>query len=39
MEALRIVAKHDTEGQYTFESYDAEELFSRANAELNAGPL
>ena len=37
MEALRIVAKHDEEGNYTFESYDAEELFQRANAELDAG--
>lgn len=37
MEALRIVAKHDTAGNYTFESYDAEELFQRANAELDAG--
>ena len=37
MEALRIVAKHDDEGNYTFESYDAEELFQRANAELDAG--
>ena len=37
MEALRIVAKHDEEGNYSFESYDAEELFQRANAELDAG--
>lgn len=37
MEALRIVAKHDAGGQYSFESYDAEELFSRANEQLNAG--
>ncbi len=37
MEALRIVAKHDPGGQYSFESYDAEELFERANAELDAG--
>jgi len=37
MEALRIVAKHDEEGNYSFESYDAEELFSRANTELDAG--
>ncbi len=37
MEAVRIVAKHDDRGQYSFESYDAEELFSRANGELDAG--
>jgi tetratricopeptide (TPR) repeat protein len=37
MEALRIVAKHDEQGSYSFESYDAEELFRRANAELDAG--
>ncbi|MEY2933927.1 MAG: hypothetical protein RL033_4676 [Pseudomonadota bacterium] len=37
MEALRIVAKHDEAGAYSFESYDAEELFKRANAELAAG--
>jgi tetratricopeptide (TPR) repeat protein len=37
MEALRIVAKHDEAGGYTFESYDAEELFARANAALDAG--
>jgi outer membrane protein assembly factor BamD (BamD/ComL family) len=37
MEALRIVAKHDEQGGYSFESYDAEELFKRANAELDAG--
>ena len=30
MEALRIVAKHDPAGSYSFESYDAEELFRRA---------
>lgn len=37
MEALRIVAKHDESGSYSFESYDAEELFKRGNAELDAG--
>jgi len=37
MEALRIVAKHDEQGSYSFESYDAEELFQRANTELDAG--
>jgi tetratricopeptide (TPR) repeat protein len=37
MEALRIVAKHDQGGSYSFESYDAEELFKHANAELDAG--
>jgi tetratricopeptide (TPR) repeat protein len=37
MEALRIVAKHDQEGNYSFESYDAEELFQRANTALDAG--
>jgi len=37
MEALRIVAKHDDAGSYSFESYDAEELFKRANVELDAG--
>lgn len=37
MEALRIVAKHDEEGRYSFEAYDAEELFRRANEELDAG--
>ncbi|MFT3923142.1 MAG: tetratricopeptide repeat protein [Myxococcales bacterium] len=37
MEALRIVAKHDEAGNYSFESYDAEELFQRANSELDAG--
>jgi outer membrane protein assembly factor BamD (BamD/ComL family) len=37
MEGLRIVAKHDAQGGYTFESYDAEELFKRANTELDAG--
>jgi tetratricopeptide (TPR) repeat protein len=36
MEALRIVASHDQSGSYSFESYDAEELFKRANAELDA---
>ena len=36
MEALRIVAKHDPAGSYSFESYDAEELFKRANTELDA---
>lgn len=37
MDTLRIVAKHDAAGSYTFESYDAEDLFQRANAELDAG--
>jgi tetratricopeptide (TPR) repeat protein len=37
MEALRIVAKHDEAGGYTFDAYDAEELFTRANAALDAG--
>jgi tetratricopeptide (TPR) repeat protein len=37
MEALRIVAKHDEQGSYSFESYDAEELFKRGNSELDAG--
>lgn len=37
MEALRIVAKHDEQGGYSFESYNAEELFTRANAALDAG--
>ncbi len=37
MEALRIVAKHDEQGNYSFESYDAEELFRRANTALDAG--
>jgi tetratricopeptide (TPR) repeat protein len=37
MDALRIVAKHDEQGSYTFEHYDAEELFARANQELDAG--
>jgi len=37
METLRIVAKHDEAGTYTFESYDAEDLFLRANTHLDAG--
>ena len=37
MEALRIVAKTDDQGSYSFESYDAEELFAHANRELDAG--
>ncbi|HEY6876466.1 MAG TPA: tetratricopeptide repeat protein [Polyangiales bacterium] len=37
MDPLRIVAKHDQSGAYSFESYDAEELFKRGNAELDAG--
>jgi tetratricopeptide (TPR) repeat protein len=37
MDPLRIVAKHDEGGAYSFESYDAEELFKRGNAELDAG--
>jgi len=37
MEGMRIVAKHDGSGGYSFESYDAEELFKRANVELDAG--
>lgn len=37
MDTVRIVAKHDAQGSYTFESYDAEDLFLRANAELDAG--
>jgi tetratricopeptide (TPR) repeat protein len=37
MEALRILAKHDDQGRYSFESYDAEDLFQRATSELDAG--
>jgi tetratricopeptide (TPR) repeat protein len=37
MEGVRIVAKPDAQGGYSFESYDAEDLFRRANAELDAG--
>ncbi len=37
MDPLRIVAKHDEGGAYSFESYDAEELFKRGNSELDAG--
>lgn len=37
MDGMRIVAKHDGSGGYSFESYDAEELFRRANVELDAG--
>ncbi len=37
MDTLRIVAKHDAAGSYTFDSYDAEDLFKRANSELDAG--
>lgn len=37
MDALRIVAKTDDSGNYSFESYDAEELFREANTELDAG--
>ena len=37
MEGMRIVARHDGSGGYSFESYDAEELFKRANVELDAG--
>ncbi len=37
MDTLRIVAKHDASGSYTFDSYDAEDLFRRANTELDAG--
>lgn len=37
MEGLRIVAKPDAQGGFSFESYDAEDLFRRANAELDAG--
>jgi tetratricopeptide (TPR) repeat protein len=37
MEALRIVAKHDEAGGYSFDAYDAEDLFARANAALDAG--
>ncbi|HEX5657490.1 MAG TPA: tetratricopeptide repeat protein [Polyangiales bacterium] len=37
MDPLRIVAKHDGSGAYSFESYDAEELFKRGTSELDAG--
>jgi outer membrane protein assembly factor BamD (BamD/ComL family) len=37
MDGVRIVAKHDEQGGYTFESYDAEDLFKRGNVELDAG--
>jgi hypothetical protein len=37
MEALRIVAKHDEQGAYTFDAYDAEDLFQRGNTLLDAG--
>ncbi len=37
MDTLRIVAKHNEQGSYTFDSYDSEDLFLRANAELDAG--
>jgi tetratricopeptide (TPR) repeat protein len=37
MEGVRIVARQDQAGGYSFDSYDAEELFKRANAELDAG--
>lgn len=37
MDGVRIVAKHDEQGGYTFESYDAEDLFKRANDELDRG--
>jgi tetratricopeptide (TPR) repeat protein len=37
MEALRIVAKQGDEGAYSFEAYDAEELFLKANEALDAG--
>jgi tetratricopeptide (TPR) repeat protein len=36
MEALRIVAKQGEEGSYSFEAYDAEELFTKANEALDA---
>ena len=37
MEALRIVAKQGEEGEYSFDAYDAEELFAKANEALDAG--
>jgi tetratricopeptide (TPR) repeat protein len=37
MDGVRIVAKHDDQGGYTFESYDAEDLFKRGNDELDRG--
>ncbi len=37
METLRIVAKHDASGRYAFESYDAEDLFRRAQDEVDVG--
>src|SRR5689334_15320568 len=37
MDGVRIVAKHDDKGGYTFESYDAEDLFKRGNEQLDAG--
>ncbi|MFM2420565.1 MAG: hypothetical protein RL385_5288 [Pseudomonadota bacterium] len=37
MEGLRIVARHDDQGRYEFESYDAAELFERGNRALDAG--
>jgi tetratricopeptide (TPR) repeat protein len=37
MDGVRIVAKHDDQGGYTFESYDAEDLFKRGNEELDRG--
>ncbi len=37
MDGVRIVAKHDESGAYTFESYDAEDLFKRGNDQLDQG--
>jgi outer membrane protein assembly factor BamD (BamD/ComL family) len=37
MDGLRIVARPDAQGGFSFDSYDAEDLFQRANAELDAG--
>jgi outer membrane protein assembly factor BamD (BamD/ComL family) len=37
MDGLRIVARPDAQGGFSFDSYDAEDLFRRANGELDAG--
>src|SRR5262245_27604289 len=37
MDGVRIVAKHDESGAYSFESYDAEDLFKRGNEQLDQG--
>jgi len=37
MEGVRIVARHDDQGRYEFESYDAAELFERGNRAVDAG--